>query len=101
MKPTTNKYWFIHWWYLFYLLDETTHKFAANKIWECLTWNVNIYYHKPVLPSDVENIKIKHKEIFKTNNTILIQSELLVKDKLHISAMFTFIKIKNEKKKNS
>jgi acyl-coenzyme A thioesterase PaaI-like protein len=98
MKPITNKYGFVHGGYLFYLLDKTTHEFAVEKIGECLTWNVNIYYHQPVLPSDIENIKIKHEEIFRTNSTILIQSKLLVKDKLHATAMFTFVRIKNERK---
>jgi len=94
MKPITNKYGFIHWGYLFYLLDQATHEFAVKKIWECLTWNVNIYYHQPVLPSDIENIKINHEEIFKTTSTILIQSKLFIKDKLYVTAIFTFIKIK-------
>ena len=99
MKPITNKYWFIHWGYLFYLLDQTTHEFAIKRIWECLTWNVNIYYHQPVLPSDEKNIKIKHEEIFRTHSTILIQTKLHIKEKIHVTAIFTFIKIKTEEKK--
>lgn len=98
MKPTTNKYWYIHWWYLFYLLDKSSHEFAVDKIWECLTANVNIYYHDVVLPSDVENIKIKHEEIYKTKSSVLIESRLYVKNKLHTTATFTFIKIKHERK---
>ncbi len=97
MNFTTNKYGYVHWGYLFYLLDKETHKYAIDKIGECLTANVNIYYHKPVLPSDVDNIKLEFKAIFKTSSTILIQTSLLIKSDLHITAMFTFVKIKNDK----
>ena len=94
MKPITNKYWYLHWGYIFYLMDKKTHEFAIKKIWECLTWNVNIYYHKPILPSDVEELKFSFEEIFKTKSTILIQTKVFVKNDLHVTAMFTFIKIK-------
>ena len=76
MKPFTNKYWYIHGWYTFYLLDKSSHEFAINKIWECLTASVTIYYHEPILPSDIENIKITHKTINQTKKTILIQSQI-------------------------
>ena len=97
MKITTNKYWFVHWWYIFYLMDKNTHDLAVKKIWECLTWNVNIYYHKPILPTDIEHATFSYEEIFKTEKTILIQTRLFIKDNLHVTALFTFIKIKNDK----
>ena len=92
MKPFTNKYWYIHGWYTFYLLDKSSHEFAINKIWECLTASVNIYYHEPILPSDIENIKITHKTINQTKKTILIQSQIQIKKNIVATAMLTFIK---------
>jgi acyl-coenzyme A thioesterase PaaI-like protein len=92
MQPFTNDYGYIHWWYTFYLLDKSSHKFAIDKIWECLTANANIYYHNPILPSDIENIKITHKTINQTKKTILIQSQILVKKETMATAMLTFIK---------
>ncbi len=92
MKPFTNKYGYIHGWYTFYLLDKSSHEFAINKIWDCLTANVNIYYHKPILPADIENIKISHKTINQTKKTILIQSHILVKNNIVATWMLTFIK---------
>ncbi len=98
MKAITNKYWYIHWWYLFYLLDDSSHKFAINKIWDCLTWNATIYYNKPICKEDLDKIEIKHEEIFRTNKTIIIQSKLLVDKKLYIASTFTFIKLKDGNK---
>ena len=97
MKPITNKYGFVHWGYLFYLMDKSTHEFAVDKIGECVTGNVNVYYHQPVVPSDLEHLKIQHEEIFRTNNTILIQTKMFIKANLHVSWMFTFVKIKHER----
>jgi len=93
MKPITNKYWYVHGWYTFYLLDSSTHRFAIDYIWECVTWNVNIYYHLPILPADLNNIKIKQKIIHKTNSTLLIESQILIEKQPHVTAFFTFIKI--------
>jgi len=92
MKPITNDYWYIHWWYTFYLLDKTSHKFAIDKIWDCLTSNANIYYHKPILPSDIEDLKISHKIINQTKKTILIQSQIFIKTDVVATAMMTFVK---------
>ena len=75
-------------------MDKKTHEYAIKKIWECLTGNVNIYYHKPILPSDVEDIKFYFEDIFTTKSTILIQTKVFVKNDLYVTAMFTFIKIK-------
>ena len=94
MKPVTNKYGYVHGGYIFYLMDKATHEFAVKKIGECLTGNVNVYYHKPILPSDIENLKINFTEIFKTKSTILIQTQVYVKADLYVTWMFTFIKIK-------
>ena len=93
MKPFTNEYGYIHWWYTFYLLDKSSHKYAIEKIWKCLTANVNIYYHEPILPSDIENIKINHKTINQTKKTILIQSQIKIKTNTVATAMLTFVKI--------
>jgi len=92
MEPFTNEYGYIHGWYTFYLLDKSSHEFAKNKIWDCLTANANTYYHEPILPSDIDNIKITHKTINQTRKTILIQSQISIKNNIVATAMLTFIK---------
>jgi len=76
-------------------MDKKTHEFAISKIWECLTGNVDIYYHKPILPSDVDDMKFSFEEIYKTKSTILIETRVSIRNELYVTWIFTFIKIKN------
>jgi len=90
----TNKYWYIHWWESFFKLDTEAHDLAVEKIWECMTSNASIYYHKPLLKEESDNYKIEFKIISQTRSSVLIQWQILKENEECVTGMFTFLKIK-------
>lgn len=90
----TNKYWFIHWGCSFFSLDTKTHDLAVEEIWESMTSNASIYYHKPINPEDRESLEYDLKIISKTRSSIIIQWQINKNDESYVTGMFTFIKIK-------
>lgn len=89
-----NKYWYIHWGCSFFNLDAKTHDLAEETIWECLTSNASIYYHKPILPEDVDLVKYDLKIINKTRSSVIIQWQIIKDNESLVTWMFTFVKIK-------
>ena len=89
-----NKYWYIHGWCSFFKLDEKTHDLAIQEIWEWMTSNASIYYHKPLSTTDKENIKFDLKVISKSRSSVLIQWQISKKWEEFVTWMFTFVKIK-------
>ena len=91
----TNKYWYIHWWCSFFHLDTKTHDLAVEEIWECMTSNASIFYHKPISMEEKKDISFDLKVISKSKSTILIQWQIFKKWEECVTGMFTFVKIKN------
>lgn len=90
----TNKYWYIHWGCSFFHLDTKTHDLAVEEIWECMTSNASIYYHKPLSKEEKDDLDFELKVVSKTKSTVLIQAQILKKWKECVTWMFTFVKIK-------
>ena len=91
-----NWYWFMHWWFIFYNLDQKSHDKAFMHLWDCLTSNANIYYHKPILNSEILNIDYKIDFISKTRSSSIIESKIYILNELYVTWIFTFVKIKKD-----
>ena len=93
-----NKYWYIQWWCSFSKLDTKSHDLAVEQIWECMTSNASIHYHKPLLMEEKEDLHYNFKIISKSKSSALIQWQISKKIdwKLEecVTGMFTFVKIK-------
>lgn len=90
----TNKYWYIHGWCSFFSLDIKTHEMAVEEIWECMTSNASIYYHKPIKPEDREQVEYNLVVISKTRSSVIIQWQITKDNESYVTGIFTFIKIK-------
>lgn len=85
-----NWYWYLHWWYIFYLLDEKSHEYAYEVLWDCLTSNSNIYYLRPIL--DDNYIEFDINIILKTKSSVILESKIIIDNQIYVSSNFTFIK---------
>lgn len=90
----TNKYWYIQGWCSFSKLDIKTHDLAVEQIWECMTSNASIYYHKPLLMEEKEELEYKINLISKTKSSALVQWQIIKNWEECVTGMFTFVKIK-------
>ena len=91
-----NKYDFIHWGYTFTILADKAHETAIKEIWECLTSNANIYYHRPMLPENIEKISYKQNILTKTKSSIIVEMQITKDNLSYITAIFTFVKFKKQ-----
>lgn len=89
-----NKYWYMHWGFSFYLLDEKTHDFAATHLIECLTSNASIYYHKPINTDDIDKLEFDTFFLSKTKSTAVVQGIISLNWENLVSWIYTFVKIK-------
>lgn len=89
-----NKYGFIHWGCSFFTLDTKAHDFALDLIWDCMTSNASIYYHKPILPQDRDKLEFDVFSLSQTKSTIVVQGIISKDDEKMVSSIFTFVKIK-------
>lgn len=91
-----NSYGYVHWAFSFFQLDEKTHEKAKEELLDCLTSNANIYYHKPILQKDINNLNFLINVISKTKNTIIIEWRIYFENNLYVTWIYTFVKIKKE-----
>lgn len=94
MVEKTNKYWFIHGWFSFYILDTRAHNLAVKSIWESMTSHAAIYYHKTITVEDMDTIIYDVSVVSKTTSSVSIVWKILRGDEVCITCFFTFIKIK-------
>jgi len=91
-----NSYGYVHWAFSFFQLDERTHEVAKDYLWECLTSNANIYYHKAILQKDISNLSYVINIISKTKSSIILEWRIYLEDDLFVTWIYTFVKIKKE-----
>lgn len=89
-----NKYGYMHWWYIFYLLDDFLHNYAINYIDENLTASSNIYYHLPINEDSLDLYDKNINILSKTKNTITLQVIVSKLWENYISWIFTFVRKK-------
>jgi len=89
-----NKYWLLHWWYIFYLLDDLLHNFALDYIDDNLTASSNIYYHLPILDESLDSFDKNIIILSHTKNTIILQIIVSKENLNYITWVFTFIRKK-------
>ncbi len=91
-----NWYWYVHWGYIYYLLDEKSHDLAYDILGDCLTSNSNIYYHKAL--NNLDWVEYSLNIIWTTRSSVIVESKILKDNMIYVSSTFTFIK---QKKDNS
>ncbi len=89
-----NKYWIMHWWYIYYLLDELLHNYAILYIWENLTSSSNIYYHNPIIEDNLELYDKNIKILSQTNSTIVLEVIIFKENINYVTWIYTFIRKK-------
>jgi len=89
-----NKYWYVHWWYSFWILDDKLHNFACNYLGECLTSNASIFYHKPISPEIVSDLEFNISLLSKTSSSVTVEGFISYKGEKYVTSIFTFVKIR-------